>query len=157
MLPQLNFPSYELKLGGSALRPEVYDPVRRRFVALTPEEWVRQHTIAYLSEGLGYPQSLIAVEGSLTLNDLKKRFDILLYNTKGQPVLLVECKAPNVKITQAVFDQAARYNMAFKVSLLFITNGLQHYCCRIDHVNGEVSFLDTIPHYTTTFDKTPEL
>lgn len=157
MLPQLNFPTYELKLAGSAQKPEVYDPVRRRFVALTPEEWVRQHTIAYLSQDLGYPQSLIAVEGSLTLNDLKKRFDILLYNTKGQPVLLVECKAPNVKLTQAVFDQAARYNMAFKVGLLFITNGLQHYCCSINHNSGEISFLDTIPHFTNTFDKTPEL
>lgn len=153
MLPQLNFPQYDLKLGGTAQKPEVFDPVRRKFVALTPEEWVRQHTLAYLSDDLGYPQSLIAVEGSLTLNDLKKRFDILLYNTNRTPVLLVECKAPGVKITQSVFDQAARYNMAFKVSLLFVTNGLEHYCCQIDHATGTIVFLESIPHYNKSFDK----
>jgi hypothetical protein len=150
MLPQLNFPPYNLRVAQTAGKPVVYDPVRRKEVALTPEEWVRQHTIQYLSVDLGYPLSLIAVEGGLSLNELKKRFDLLLYNADGKAVLLVECKAPGVKITQEVFNQASRYNMIFKVSLLFVTNGMEHYCCQIDHESGKIDFLPSIPHYNTT-------
>lgn len=155
MLPQLNFPSYNLRVAQTAGKPVVYDPVRRKEVALTPEEWVRQHTIQYLSVDLGYPLSLIAVEGGLSLNELRKRFDLLLYNTDGKAVLLVECKAPGVKITQEVFNQASRYNMIFKVGLLFVTNGMEHYCCQIDHESGKIDFLPSIPHYTTTLLQSP--
>jgi len=149
MLHQLNFPHYQFKLRETAGKPEVFDPVRRKFVALTPEEWVRQHVIRYLSEDRKYPISLIHVEGGLELNNQKKRFDLLVYNNLGQPQVLVECKAPGVKISQAVFDQAARYNMAFKVSLLFVSNGLEHYCCQVDFEKESITFLNTIPQYNT--------
>lgn len=157
MMPQLNFPDYDFRIAQNKGRDEIFDPVRRKMVALTPEEWVRQHTIQYLSVDLGYPTSLIAVEGGLTLNELKRRFDLLVYNTTGEPMLLVECKAPAVKITQAVFDQAARYNMAFKVGLLFVTNGMEHFCCQINHQNGEISFLQSIPQYDKPILHSPGL
>ena len=157
MMPQLNFPEYPFRIVQNQGRGEIFDPVRRKMVALTPEEWVRQHTIQYLSVDLGYPLSLIAVEGGLSLNDLKRRFDLLLYNTTGQPMLLVECKAPGVKITQAVFDQAARYNMAFKVGLLFVTNGMEHFCCSINHTTGDISFLQSIPQYDKPILQSPPL
>lgn len=147
MLAQLNFPQYNFRLREVAKRPEVFDPARRKFVALTPEEWVRQHVIRFLTDDRQYPLSLIHVEGGLELNSLKKRFDALVYNNAGQPVLLVECKAPGVKLTQAVFDQAARYNMAFKVEYLFISNGLEHYCCQIDFDKENITFLDNVPQY----------
>ncbi len=156
-MPQLNFPDYDFRIAQTQGRDEIFDPVRRKNVALTPEEWVRQHTIQYLSVDLGYPLSLIAVEGGLTLNELKKRFDLLVYNTTGEPMLLVECKAPGVKITQAVFDQAARYNMAFKVGLLFVTNGMAHFCCQIDHNTGEITFLQSIPQYDKPILHSPGL
>lgn len=149
MLPVLNFPQYTFRLKETNGRREVFDPVRRKFVALTPEEWVRQHVIQFLAEDRKYPLSLIHVEGGLELNNLKKRFDALVYNNSGQPTLLVECKAPGVKITQAVFDQAARYNMAFKVEYLLVSNGLEHFCCHIDFDKQSISFLDSIPLYTS--------
>jgi type I site-specific restriction endonuclease len=116
-------------------------------VALTPEEWVRQHFLQYLVHDRLCPATLIGVEQALTLNGLAKRADIVVHGPSGAPVALVECKAPGVPITQDVFDQAARYNMVFKVGLLIVTNGRDHYACRIDHASGTVSFLDHVPAY----------
>lgn len=125
----------------------VFDPIRRKWVALLPEEWVRQHFIHHLIHDQGCPASLIAVETALVLNELRKRADVLVHDRNGRPVALVECKAPDVKITQATFEQAARYNAVFKVAYLIITNGLQHYCCVVDHETAAVKFLVEIPAY----------
>lgn len=148
MYPVLNFPAYNFRFRETAGRREVFDAVRRKFVALTPEEWVRQHVIRFLADDRKYPLSLIHVEGGLELNNLKKRFDALVYNNLGKPVMLVECKAPSVKISQAVFDQASRYNLAFSVEYLLVSNGMEHFCCHIDFEKQNITFLDSIPLYT---------
>ena len=124
------------------------DVYRKRFVMLTPEEEVRQRFARYLVEEKGFPASLIMTEYALKVNKLSRRCDILVHKPAGHPALLVECKAPEVKITQATFDQVARYNMAFRVSYLIVTNGLKHYCCRIEFETGKISFLDQVPVYT---------
>ena len=125
----------------------VLDVYRKRFVKLTPEEEVRQRFARYLVEEKGFPASLIMTEYSLKLNKLSRRCDILVHKPAGHPALLVECKAPEVKISQASFDQVARYNLAFKVSYLIVTNGLKHYCCLIDFETGKITFLKEIPAY----------
>lgn len=114
---------------------------------LTPEEWVRQHVIHYLIQDKGYPASLMAVERQFSLHKLKKRFDLLLFDRKAQPWLIVECKAPQVKISQNTFDQLARYNLKFEAQLLMVTNGIDHYFCSLDHVSKAYRFLKTIPNY----------
>ena len=125
----------------------VLDVYRKRFVKLTPEEEVRQRFARYLVEEKGYPASLILTEYALKLNKLLRRCDILVHKPAGHPVLLVECKAPEVKISKATFDQVARYNLAFRVSYLVVTNGLKHYCCQINFESGKITFLDQIPSY----------
>jgi hypothetical protein len=125
----------------------VLDVYRKRYVRLTPEEEVRQRFARYLVEERGYPASLIMTEYALKVNKLSRRCDILVHKPAGQPVLLVECKAPEVGISQATFDQVARYNLAFRLSYLIVTNGLKHYCCRLDFERGKISFLDRIPAY----------
>ncbi|MEZ4807522.1 MAG: type I restriction enzyme HsdR N-terminal domain-containing protein [Flavobacteriales bacterium] len=121
--------------------------MRRRWVALTPEEWVRQHFLNHLVHGLQCPLPLLSVERSLVLNGLAKRADIVINDAAGAPVALVECKAPSVPIGQAAFEQAARYNKVFQVPYLFITNGLTHFCCIVDHQQGTVRFLKALPTY----------
>lgn len=143
----LNLPVTEFRVRSKGERQEIFDSVRRKFVALTPEEWVRQHFIHYLRERLNVPFSLIAVEASLQVNRLKKRGDIVVYGKDGKPCLIVECKAPEVNVSQAVFDQVAMYNMALKVPYLVVTNGLVHFACRIDHTNRKIKFLKEIPDY----------
>ena len=125
----------------------VLDVYRKRFVKLTPEEEVRQRFARYLVEEKGFPASLIMTEYSLKLNKLSRRCDILVHKPAGHPALLVECTAPEVKISQASFDQVARYNLAFKVSYLIVTNGLKHYCCLIDFETEKITFLKEIPSY----------
>jgi len=125
----------------------VLDVYRKRFVKLTPEEEVRQRFARYLVEEKGYPASLILTEYALKLNKLSRRCDILVHKPAGHPALLVECKAPEVGISQATFDQVARYNLAFRVSYLIVTNGLKHYCCLIDFETEEIRFLSEIPAY----------
>jgi len=125
----------------------VLDVYRKRFVKLTPEEEVRQRFARYLVEEKGYPASLILTEYALKLNKLSRRCDILVHKPAGHPALLVECKAPEVSISQATFDQVARYNLAFRVSYLIVTNGLKHYCCLIDFETEEIRFLSEIPAY----------
>jgi type I site-specific restriction endonuclease len=143
----LNLPGVTLRIRSNKNKQEVFDNVRKKFVALTPEEWVRQHFIQYLTNQLHVPPGLIAVEASLHYHRLKKRSDILVYGRDGAPCLIVECKAPEVMMTQAVFDQVAMYNMELKVPYLAVTNGLVHFACRINHESGEIGFLKEIPLY----------
>lgn len=123
----------------------VFDPLRGRWVALTPEEWVRQHFINHLVQDLGYPAGLIGVEWSLELNGLAKRADIVVFSADRRPLALVECKAPSVRIGQRTFEQAARYNRVLRVRHLMVTNGLQHFACLVDHHTGAVDFLPRLP------------
>lgn len=125
----------------------VFDPLRRRWVALTPEEWVRQHVANHLVHDLGCPASLISVEHPLALNGLAKRADLVVHGRAGRPLLLVECKAPGVRVEQRALEQAARYNLVLKVPYLLVTNGLVHYVCRIHQATGTVDFLGNIPSY----------
>ena len=143
----LNLPGAALRIRNKKEKQEVFDSVRKKFVALTPEEWVRQHFIHYLTDYRNVPRSLIAVEASLHVHRLKKRSDIVVYGKDGLPCLIVECKAPEVAVTQAVFDQVAMYNMSLKVPYLAVTNGMVHFACHIDHDKGKIVFLKEIPEY----------
>jgi len=144
----LNLPTYNFRIRESNNKAEIFDDIRKKFVALTPEEWVRQNFIEWLKKEKNFPASLIAVEMGLKLNKMQKRSDVVVYNRSAEPALIVECKAPDVKIKQDVFDQIARYNMTLKVNYLIVTNGLDHYCCLIDHEKGEYQFLKEIPDYS---------
>jgi len=146
-MPNLNLPDYEFRLKHEEGRTLILDPFRRKYVVLTPEEEVRQRLAQYLIHEKGYPASLIQTEQTLHLNEMTRRCDILVHKPAGKPVLLAECKAPRVPVSQASFDQAARYNLVFRVPFLLVSNGLKHYCCKVDFENGKVSFLDAIPEY----------
>ncbi len=143
----LDLPDHGVKTKHGADGTKVFDPIRRRWLDLTPEEWVRQHVLNLLVHDIGCPPSLVAVEAPLKLHCLPKRADIVVYDRRGGPVLLVECKAPEVPLNQAVLEQAARYNITLKVPYVMVTNGLRHYCCTIDHQRGTVAFLPTLPGF----------
>jgi len=143
----LNLPVFQFKLKQQGHRRQIFDIIRKKYVTLTPEEWVRQNFLQYLIQHKNFPASLIAVEAGLKLNQLQKRMDVLVYDKQGTPYLMVECKAPEVKITQDTFDQIARYNRMFKVTYLVVTNGMQHFCCKMDYVNGTYTYLETIPDF----------
>jgi type I site-specific restriction endonuclease len=145
---KLNLPEYAFRIRELDSKRQIFDESRKRFVALTPEEWVRQNFLQYLVTEKQYPRSLISVEGSLKLYKRKKRTDIVVYDKQGKALLIVECKAPEVRIDQNVFDQIVRYNMALQVNYLILTNGLNHYSCAIDYVNQNYRFLKEIPAYT---------
>jgi hypothetical protein len=144
---KLNLPVYEFKLREEEGKRFVMDIFRKKYVMLTPEEEVRQRFAQYLIREKAYPSSLMMTEVSMQLNKMSKRCDILVHKPAGEPAVLVECKAPEVKVTRATFDQAARYNMVFKVKYLMVTNGLKHYCCYVDFKEKQVRFLDEIPDY----------
>ncbi len=143
----LNLPHYEFKTRVENGKKFIFDPFRSKYLMLTPEENVRQHFARYLIEELAYPATLMMSEHSLSLNKMNKRCDLIVFDRSGAPLLLVECKAPEVKISQAVFDQVARYNQVFKVSYLMVTNGMKHYCCKIDFATGKIEFLQSMPAY----------
>ncbi len=143
----LNLPSYSFKISNRDGKAYIFDVLRRKYVALTPEEWVRQHFTHYLLEYKGYPKGLLANEIQLNLNGTKKRCDTVLYNRDLTAKMIVEYKAPNVEITQAVFDQITRYNMVLKVDYLIVSNGIHHYCCHINYVTHSYTFLPDIPTY----------
>lgn len=145
--PSLALPDHGVKTRHGPAGAQVFDPIRRQWVALLPEEWVRQHFINHLVHDLGCPASLIAVEQRLTLNGLSKRADIVVHAADGRPVALVECKAPAVPLGQAAFEQAARYNLVLGVPWLLVTNGLRHYCFRIDRAAGTVRPVVEIPRH----------
>ena len=147
MLP-LNLPSYPAKIQKRNGKNVIFDPLRQKYVALTPEEWVRQHFVHFLTDFKGYPKGLLANEIQLDLNGTKKRCDTVLFNKDLSARMIVEYKAPNIEITQAVFDQITRYNMVLKVEYLIVSNGIRHYCCRIDYNTLKYTFLPDIPSYT---------
>ena len=148
MKPALNLPSFEpLIREKEGQKEEIFDPLRKRYVALTPEEWVRQHVIRYLTAGLGYPASLIAVEARLRYNRLQKRTDIVVYSRSGRPSLIVECKAPGVAVDEAVLQQAAMYNMPLQVRFVVLTNGMDHYILFLNRENMSIEFRDRFPDY----------
>ncbi len=146
-MQKLNLPDYDFKFKKQQGKTYIFDDFRKKYVVITPEEWVRQNLINFLVEKKNYPKSLIVVEKGLKINDLVKRADVLVYKN-SQPILLVECKSPSVKISQETFDQISRYNLAFKVPYLLVSNGLNHYCCKIDFTNQSFRFLSDIPAFT---------
>ena len=145
---QLNLPPFAIKLSGTKERPLVLDVLRRKYVSLTPEEGVRQHFVHFLMEHKGYPMALMANEVALKIGNKPLRADSVLYGRDLRPRMIVEYKAPSVAITQQVFDQVMAYNLLLHVDYLVVSNGLQHYCCKVDYVSGSCSFLQDIPMYT---------
>lgn len=125
----------------------MFDILRRRYVALTPEEWVRQHFVHFLIQHKGYPTALLGNEIPLKVGLMQKRCDSVLYGRDTNPVMILEYKAPSVNITQKVFDQICRYNITLRVPYLVVSNGIQHYCCHVDYEKGTYSFLPDIPSY----------
>ncbi len=144
---ELNLPEYKFRLNVIKGQKWIFDPLRKKKVVLTPEEWVRQNFIQFLIQEKHYPVQLIKVEMGFKVNNLIKRSDIIVYDRKGKPSLIVECKAPTVKVSQDVFDQIARYNISLKVDFLVVTNGLEHYCCQINHQKKTYQFLKNIPDF----------
>ena len=145
----LNLPPAELRLSQREGHTLVFDFLRRRYVRLTPEEWVRQHFVHYLVHHKGYPQESLANEVSLTLKTTSKRCDTVLYDKEARPLAIMEYKAPNILLSQKTFDQITRYNIVLRVPYLMVSNGLQHYCCRVDYDTNVCTFLPEIPDYTT--------
>lgn len=144
---RLNLPDYPIKLGGSPQRPAIFDILRRKYVSLTPEEWVRQHFIHYLVEQKGYPATLLANEVKLQLGNKTLRADSVLYSTTLQPRMILEYKAPTIVITQHVFEQISAYNLLLHVDYLVVSNGLQHFCCKMDYAHEKYVLIDDIPDY----------
>ena len=143
----LILPAFDAKIAARNGKNVIFDVIRRRYVALTPEEWVRQHFVHFLLAHKGYPQARMANEVQVQLNGTKKRCDTVLYRRDLTARMIVEYKAPEIEITQKVFDQITRYNMVLKVDYLIVSNGLQHYCCRIDYEHNSYTFLQDIPEY----------
>lgn len=141
----LQFPSYKFRFKNSENKVAIFDEIRKRFIILTPEEWVRQHVVQYLLSEKKYPKSWINVEKQIKMNGLTKRYDVVVFNPNGSIFLLVECKAPQIKISQETFDQIARYNLALKAEYLMVTNGLEHYFCQMDYENENYHFLQELP------------
>lgn len=146
-LPKLNLPTYEFKYKQSFGKAQIFDEVRKKFVSLTPEEWVRQNLLQFLIVEKKYPASLIVIEQQIKYNKLEKRGDIVVYNKLRSPWLMVECKAPKVKLTQNVFDQIARYNKSLGVKYLMLSNGMEHYCCEMTDNEPFYIFLKEIPPF----------
>ncbi len=145
----LNFPKFSFRFKNSENKISIFDSIRKKFVVLQPEEWVRQHCIQFLIQVKGYSKSLISVEKELLVNDLKKRYDVVIFSSDGSIFLIVECKAPEVTISQDTFDQIAQYNRTLKAKYLMVTNGINHYFCQMDFKNECYIFLKDIPHYAT--------
>lgn len=147
-MQKLNLPSYTFKLKSNENKTLIFDNLRKKYVVLTPEEWVRQHFAQWMIQEKNYPISLIAIEKQLVINNLKKRTDIVVFSSEGHPNIIVECKAPHIKITQDTFDQIARYNLKLNANFLIVTNGLQHFFCKLDKENKTYVFLRDIPEYS---------
>lgn len=147
LLPKLNFPEYQFSARQTNGKVEIFDIVRKKYVALTPEEWVRQNVVHYLHQSLEYPLELIQVEGSIIFNSMPKRCDIIVYNNAVKPLLLVECKKPEVRLQQKTFDQALIYNMVLDVPYILITNGMSHCCFSYDKAAGRVLFHSAVPDW----------
>ena len=144
----LNLPNHPLKTRVNENgKTEVFDAIRKKYIILLPEEWVRQQFIGFLIRHKNYPASLIAIEKGLAINGLQKRFDTVVFNRNGRPVVLIEFKAPRVKLDDNTFRQVAAYNLNMRVNYLIISNGLTHYCCEMDYEENSFRFLKDIPDY----------
>ena len=146
-MQQLQFPTYSFRFKNSENKVAIFDEIRKKFIIITPEEWVRQHVVQFLLQDKKYPKSHINVEKLLKINDLNKRYDVVVYNPDGSIFILVECKAPEIKISQHTFDQIARYNMTLNAEYLMVTNGLNHYFCKMDYEKEQYDFLSELPDY----------
>ena len=146
-MQKLNLPEYTFRTKTEDGKPFIFDGIRKKFVVLTPEEWVRQNFIQYLKSEKKYPETLMAVEKQISVNNNQRRFDLLIYTRNGQPHLIAEFKAPNIKITQETFDQVVRYNMTLKVERVIVSNGLQHFACEIDYIKNSYTYLPEIPEF----------
>jgi hypothetical protein len=146
-MKQLQFPTYSFRFKNSENKVAIFDEIRKKFIIITPEEWVRQHVVQFLLQDKKYPKSHINVEKLLKINDLNKRYDVVVYNPDGSIFILVECKAPEIKISQHTFDQIARYNMTLNAEYLMVTNGLNHYFCKMDYESEKYDFLPELPEY----------
>ncbi len=147
LLLPLNLPPYPFRITDQNGQLSLFDEIRKKNIVITPEEWVRQHFVQYLIHQKHYPKTLIKLEGGHKLHGMDKRSDIVVFNSTGEKILLVECKAPSVTINQKTFDQVARYNMVHRVNLLAVSNGLQHYYCRIDFAHAHYQFIEELPDY----------
>lgn len=147
-MQKLNLPEYDFRIETDGEKYRIFDPIRKKMVVLTPEEWVRQNFLAYMIHDKQYPASLLAVEASLQVARRAKRTDVVVYNNTLKPMLIVECKAPQVKINESVFDQIVRYNMTLQVNYLVVTNGLQHFCCKLDYRDNSYIYLKDFPAYS---------
>ena len=143
----LNLPPYPIKITERGEKRLIFDFLRRKYVALTPEEWVRQHFVHYLIEHKGYPKGLMGNEVELRVGDKRLRCDTILYNKEAKPRMIIEYKAPTIQLQQKTFDQISVYNLLLKVDYLVVSNGLQHYCCKMDYEHQRYSFLKEIPDY----------
>lgn len=146
-MKQLNLPPYDVRIGGTKEQPTIFDILRRRYVALTPEEWVRQHFVHFLTEHMDYPPTLLANEKKLQIGDKVLRADTVVYDTQLKPRMIIEYKAPTISLTQRVLEQASAYNLLLHVDYLVVSNGLKHYCCRMDYEHHSYEFLEEIPLY----------
>lgn len=148
---QLNLPEYNFRIKKQDNKLLIFDSQRKRYVSLTPEEWVRQHFVRFLIETKGYPAALLAIEKQLNMNGMKKRCDAILYNIDGNAVLIIELKAPNVPISQATFDQVAVYNAKLQVNFFMISNGIEHFCCKVNPETARYEYFPEIPNYNQLF------
>jgi hypothetical protein len=144
----LNLPAFDVKVKKSEGKVFIFDTVRKKYVVLTPEEWVRQHVLNYLIHHRDYPKSLFRIEGSLTYNTLQKRSDILIYDRAGKPWMLIECKSFSIKLTQRAFNQAAIYNMTVGAKYVAVSNGMVQYCCLAPGPGTTAEFLEEFPEFT---------
>lgn len=144
---RLNLPTYEIKIAQQGNKQVIFDFLRRKYVALTPEEWVRQHFVHYLVEHKGYPAGLMGNEIELSVGEKRLRCDTVLYNKVTAPQMIIEYKAPQIKLQQKTFNQISAYNLLLKVDYLIVSNGMQHICCKMDYANQKYYFLEDIPDY----------
>ena len=156
-MQKLNFPTYNFRFKNSENKVAIFDEIRKKFIILSPEEWVRQHVVHYFILEKNYPKSLINVEKLLKINGLTKRYDVVVFNPDGSIFILVECKAPEIKIAQNTFDQIARYNLTMKAEFLMVTNGQNHYFCQMDFENKKYLFLSELPQYKSPVKPTSTL
>lgn len=149
-MQKLNFKDYTFRFKNTDNKISVFDEIRRKFIILTPEEWVRQHVVRFLLEEKKYPKSYVNVEKIVKINGLTKRYDVVVFQPDGSIFLLVECKAPGITISQSTFDQIARYNMSLNAIHMMVTNGLNHYFCQMDYEQEKYFFLQDLPEYIPT-------
>lgn len=147
-MDKLNLPAYKFRISGTQKNNTlIFDTFRKKFISLSPEEWVRQHILRFLTEEKSVPEALVSVEAGININRLAKRYDALIFDRNGKPWMIVECKAPSVAINQSVFDQVVAYNQTVKAKYILVTNGLKHYCCDMSNANQQVQFLSNIPNF----------